>query len=101
MSSEIVGPLERASESAAVTRRSGRELAVEALCPLAILGGTVWAILQPYRIAFLDPDGKGFYDYLIQAPLLVVGVGLLFAIAIAPGLLDDLRASRDRERAEG
>jgi len=101
VSSEIVGPRERAPDREAVTRRSGREFAVEALGPLTILGGTVWAILQPYRIAFLHPADRGFYDYLIQAPLLVIGVGLFFALVIAPGLLDDLRTSRDRERPQG
>ena len=94
MSSEIVGPLDRASEREKVERRSLRALAIEALGPLTILGGVVWAIFQPYRIVFFNRAGKGFYDYLVQPPLLVIGVGLLFALAIAPGLIDDLRSSR-------
>jgi hypothetical protein len=94
VSSEIVGSLERASERETVERRSVRMLAIEALGPLTILGGIVWAILQPYRIVFLDRDGKGFYDYLVQPPLLVIAVGLVFAIAVAPGLVDDLRSAR-------
>jgi hypothetical protein len=53
----------------------------------------VWAIFQPYRLVFFDHAGKGFYDYLVQPPLLVIGVGLLFALVIAPGLLDDLRSA--------
>ena len=65
--------------------------------PLTILGGIVWAIFQPYRIVFFDRAGKGFYDYLVQPPLLVIGVGLLFALAIAPGLIDDLRSARGTE----
>ena len=93
MSSEIVGPLDRASERETVERRSLRVLAIESLGPLTILGGIVWTIFQPYRIVFLDRAGKGFYDYLVQPPLLVIGVGLLFALAIAPGLIDDLRSS--------
>ncbi len=97
MSSEIVGPLERASERERVDGRSGRELAIESLGPLTILGGVVWAILQPYRIVFFNPAGKGFYDYLIQAPVLVVGVGLFFALVIAPGLIEDLRTGRGAE----
>lgn len=97
MSSEIVGPLERASERAQIERRSGRETAVQSLGPLTILGGIVWAILQPYRIVFLEPAGKGFYDYLIQGPVLVAAVGLFFALVIAPGLCEDLRCSRDAE----
>ena len=97
MSSEIVGPLDRASERETVARRSARALAIESLGPLTILGGVVWAILQPYRIVFFDRSGKGFYDYLIQPPLLVIGVGLLFSLAIAPGLIDDIRSARGTE----
>jgi len=97
MSSEIVGPLERAPERERVEGRSGRELAVESLGPLTILGGIVWAILQPYRIVFFNPAGQGFYDYLIQGPVLVVGVGLFFALVIAPGLIEDLRSGRGAE----
>ena len=92
MSSEIVGPLDRASEREKVERRSLRALAIEALGPLTVLGGIVWAIFQPYRIVFFDHAGKGLYDYLVQPPLLVIGVGLLFALGIVPGLLDDLRS---------
>src|SRR5262245_15498887 len=97
MSSEYVGPLERAAKRHEVGRRSGRALALEFLGPVTILGGVVWAILQPYRIVFFDRAGKGFYDYLIQAPLLVIAVGLLFTFAIAPGLLEDLRTADDAE----
>ena len=95
MSSEIVGVFDDTSNRDVVARRSLRALAVESLGPLTILGGIVWAIFQPYRIVFLHRDGKGLYDYLVQPPLLVIGVGLLFALAIAPGILEDLRSSRD------
>jgi hypothetical protein len=95
VSSEIVGPLERATEREGVGRRSGRALAIESIGPLTILGGIVWAIFQPYRIVFFEHAGKGVYDYLVQPPLLVIGVGLLFALAIAPGLLEDLRSADD------
>jgi hypothetical protein len=97
VSSDIVGPLDRASEAEQLERRSFRGLAIESLGPLTILGGVVWAIFQPYRIVFFDSDGKGFYDYLVQGPLHVIAVGLLFALAIAPGLLDDLRSAHDAE----
>jgi hypothetical protein len=63
---------------------------VQLLGPLTILGGFVWAVVQPYRIAFLYPDGKGFYDYIAQPPLLVVLVGVAFLFLIAPGLVEDL-----------
>jgi hypothetical protein len=95
VSSEIVGPIEGASEREGIERRTGRAMLVESLGPLTILGGIVWAILQPYRVAFLHRADKGLYDYLVQAPLLVIGVGLVFALVIAPGLIDDLNSTRD------
>jgi hypothetical protein len=79
--------LERRSSGAA---RQRRVVAVLLLGPVTMLGGLVWAIAQPYRIAFLNPEGKGFYDYLAQPPLLVVAVGAIFMILIAPGLAEDL-----------
>jgi len=91
VSSEYVGPLETTGKRYRVSR-SGRELAIEFLGPLTILGGIVWSILQPYRIVFFDKaTDLGFYDYVIQPPLLVVVVGLIFTFVIAPGLLEDLR----------
>jgi hypothetical protein len=57
-----------------------------------MLAGLVWAVAQPYRIVLLNPDGKGIYDFLFQPPLLVVAVGLVYAIWIAPGLVEDLEA---------
>jgi hypothetical protein len=60
------------------------------LGPLTMLGGVVWAFAQPYRIAFLYPEGKGVYDYVAQPPLLVMLVGLVFMLVIAPGLTEDL-----------
>jgi hypothetical protein len=95
MSSEFFGQLERVVERDQIERKSARAVAVESMGPVTILGGVVWAILQPYRIAFLDPAGKGFYDYVIQPPLLVIVVGLFFALVIAPGLVDDLRGDGD------
>jgi hypothetical protein len=75
------------------TRRPWRPLAVQLLGPLTILGGLVWAIAQPYRIVLLDRDGRDLYDYVFQAPLLAIAVGLVFTVAIAPGLVDDLEAT--------
>jgi len=89
MSSEFVSQLEERAE-----RRTLRMVAIEALGPLTMLGGVVWAIAQPYRVALFHPAGKGFYDWLVQPPLLVVGVGLLFAAVIVPGILEDLRGER-------
>jgi hypothetical protein len=81
--------------TAGAVRRQRRILAVQLLGPLTMLGGLVWAIAQPYRIAFLYPDGKGLYDYVAQPPLLVVVVGLLFMLLIARGLAEDLEHEDD------
>lgn len=87
---ERAEPAEQAEQLSATVR--ARVLAVESLGPLTILAGVVWAIAQPYRLVFLRDTDKGLWDYLGQPPLLVAFVGLVFAIGIAPGLLEDMRA---------
>ena len=74
-------------------RQTFRAVAIEALGPLTILGGIVWALAQPYRVTFFYPDGKGFWDWAVQPPLLVVLVGLLFSLFVAPGLVEDLEGT--------
>jgi hypothetical protein len=92
MSSEIAGPLEHSADRPRSERKHARVLAVEALGPLTVVVGVVWAIAQPYRIAFLYPEGKGLYDFIAQPPLLVVLAGLAFGLFVAPGLVADLEA---------
>jgi hypothetical protein len=82
-----------------LVRRPWRPLAVQLLGPLTILGGLVWAIAQPYRIVLLDREGRGLYDYLFQAPLLAIAVGLVFTVAIAPGLVEDLERNERSDPA--
>ena len=89
MSTEYVSQFEER-----VARRTPRMVVIEALGPLTMLAGVVWAIAQPYRVALFHPAGKGFYDWLVEPPLLVVAVGILFAAVIAPGIIDDLRSER-------
>jgi hypothetical protein len=85
MSSQLVTSLrERA------VRRSFRPSAIRTIGPLTALVGLIWAVAQPYRVTLLHPRGEGFWDLLVQPPLLVVGVGVLFALLVAPGLLEDL-----------
>ena len=79
------------SERAAERTRSARARAVALLGPLTMLGGVVWAFLQPYRLTLLHPHGEGFWWLLVEAPLLVVGAGIVFALFVAPGLIEDLR----------
>ena len=73
-----------------VARRSWRVRTIGLLGPLTIAAGFGWALLQPYRVTLLHPHGQGFWWLFVEPPLYVVGVGLLFALVVAPGLLDDL-----------
>ena len=93
MSSEIAGQLEQGAGRRQSARRPARAIALEAIAPLTVVAGIVWAIAQPYRIVFLYPDGKGLYDYLVQPPLLVVLVGIVFGAVVAPGLVSDVEAA--------
>ncbi len=99
MSSEIATSIPREDARQGLARRPWRTLAVQLLGPLTMLGGLVWAVAQPYRIVFLDREGQGPYDYLFQPPLLVVLVGLVFTLLIAPGLVEDLDAEEQRGTA--
>lgn len=94
MSSEIATSISERAERGrrGATRRHLKVLTVQLLGPLTMIAGLAWAVAQPYRIVLLDPEGKGVYDVLFQPPLLVVAVGLVYAIGIAPGLVKDLEA---------
>ena len=85
MNSQLVS--ERLRERAG---RSARAVAVSALGPLTTAAGLVWAILQPYRITLLHPHGESFWWLFVEPPLLVMIVGVLFALVVAPGVLEDL-----------
>jgi len=98
---ELVTPRTKAAEEPRVARRGLRVLTVEAIGPVTILGGIVWAFAQPYRVTFFYPEGKGAWDWFVQPPLLVVLVGLLFALVVAPGLVDDLERSSHEDAAAG
>lgn len=90
---ELATSLEQAAEGRRSVRKTLRALTLEAIGPVVVLGGIVWAIAQPYRVAFFYPEGKGVSDWLVQPPVLVVLVGLLFALLVAPGLVEDLDAA--------
>jgi hypothetical protein len=83
------------SEHAAVRRRTARAWAITALGPTTMLGGVVWAFLQPYRVTLLHPHGQGFWWLVIEPQILVVLAGIVFAFLIAPGVLEDLEAEED------
>jgi hypothetical protein len=80
------------TERVGTRSRTAKVRLVGALGPLAMLGGVVWAFLQPYRITLLNPHGQGFWWLLVQPPLLAVGAGIVFALLVAPGLIEDLEA---------
>jgi hypothetical protein len=80
------------SEAAGVRSRTAKARLIGTLGPLTMLAGVAWAFLQPYRITLLHPHGQGFWWLLVQPPLLVVGAGLVFALLLAPGLIEDLEA---------
>jgi hypothetical protein len=70
--------------------RTRRAWAVSALGPLTAFGGVVWALVQPYRLTFLDPGAHGFWALAVEPPLLVIAVGALFHFLVAGPLLEDL-----------
>ena len=84
MSAELVTELERPVERTRPAR------IVSALGPATLLAGVAWSIVQPYRITLLHPHGEGFWWLLVEPPLLVIAVGLLFHFVVRPGLLEDL-----------
>jgi hypothetical protein len=77
-------------ERVAARSRTARARVIAAIGPLTMVAGVVWAFLQPYRLTILHPHGEGFWWLVVQPPLLVVAVGVGFALLIAPGLIEDL-----------
>ena len=65
----------------------------EGVGPATATAGFVWAVIQPYRITLLHPDGQGFWWLVAEPPLWVLLVGLAFARYVAPGLIEDLDAA--------
>jgi hypothetical protein len=78
------------------TKQSRRHTAVSALGPLTALAGLIWALVQPYRITLLDPDGHAFWYLAVQPPLLVILAGAVFHFWVVPGLLADLEEVEGR-----
>jgi hypothetical protein len=83
-------PLERPR-----ARRSARTRVVSAIGPLTVLAGFLWAVAQPYRVTLLHPGGQGFWWLAVEPPLLVVLVGVLFSLVVAPGLLEDMEKEEE------
>ncbi|GIU94153.1 MAG: hypothetical protein KatS3mg012_0610 [Gaiellaceae bacterium] len=81
MESELTATLERAAHS------TWRALALTAIGPLTVLAGVAWALVQPYRVTLLDPRAHGVWDHVVQPPLLVVTVGVLFHVVVVRPLV--------------
>ena len=73
-----------------VAWRSRRGRVVASVGPLTAVGGLLWAVVQPWRITFLHPHGNGFWQLAVEAPLLVILLGVLFTAFVARPLLHDL-----------
>jgi hypothetical protein len=77
----------------AETRRVTRRIqAVSFIGPVTAAAGVIWAILQPYRVTLFHPRGQGFWWLVAEPPLIVILVGLLFAVLVARPLIADLEA---------
>jgi hypothetical protein len=74
--------------------RSARARIVSTLGPATMVAGTVWALVQPYRLTILHPHGQGFWWLAVEPPLLVILAGVLFHLVVLPGLLEDLGEER-------
>ncbi len=79
----------------AVRRRSARAWAITALGPAIMSAAVIWAFVQPWRVTLLHPHGQGFWWLFVEPPLLVVLAGVVFAVFIAPGVIEDLEAYED------
>jgi hypothetical protein len=90
MSAELA---HQAHPGTAEASRSLRARIVLALGPATMLGGVVWALVQPARLTLLHPHGQGFW-WLVggEAPLYVVLVGVVFWRVVARPLAEDLDA---------
>jgi hypothetical protein len=87
MNAELVSELE------VPRHRNWSTRAISSIGPLTVLAATVWAVLQPYRLTLLHPHDQTFWWLLVEPPLLVLAVGLLFHFLVVPGVLEDLENS--------
>jgi len=81
-------------EAEAARSRTLRARIVLALGPATMLGGVVWAVVQPWRLTLLHPHGQGFWWIVAEPQFYVILVGLVFRLVVAPGVAADLEAER-------
>jgi hypothetical protein len=84
-----------ATHTARATRTRRHDRRVQFLSfigPTTSAAGVIWAILQPYRVTLFHPTGQSFWWLVLEPPLLVIAVGLIFAYFVARPLIADLEA---------
>jgi hypothetical protein len=69
---------------------STRARIVALLGPLTVVGGIIWAIVQPSRLTLLHPYHQGFWWLVIEAPVLVAIAGVAFSVFVARPLVAEL-----------
>jgi hypothetical protein len=79
-------------------RRDRRIQLISSVGPATSAAGVIWAILQPYRVTLFHPLGESFWWLVVEPPLLVIVVGVVFAVLVSRPLIADLEA---RDAAEG
>jgi hypothetical protein len=72
------------------SRRSARVIGLLSIGPIVVVAGIVWAFVQPWRVTLLHPHAEGFWWLVVEPPLLVVAVGVVFHALLARPLVDDL-----------
>jgi hypothetical protein len=87
VSAELVSELE------VPRQRTFRARVITSLGPLTALAGLVWALVQPYRITLLHPHDQSFWWLVVEPPLLVIAIGVLFHLLVVPGVLEDMDAT--------
>ncbi len=73
--------------------RTWRAVVISTLGPLTSVAGLAWAVWQPYRVTLLHPHHQGFWWLVLEPPLYVMLVGVLFSWFVVRGLLEDLDAT--------
>ncbi|MGH3004196.1 MAG: hypothetical protein ACRDM1_16280 [Gaiellaceae bacterium] len=92
-------PFVRSHVAERTRRRTVRTQAVSLIGPATATAGLAWAILQPDRITLLHPTGQSFWWLVLEPPLLVVAVGVVFALLVAGPLIDDLESAGEARAA--
>jgi hypothetical protein len=85
-------PFVRSYSATRARRYHGVAHAVSLIGPAVVAAGLIWAILQPYRLTLLHPRDQGLWWLVAEPPLLLMLVGVLFALLVARPLIADLEA---------